>query len=290
MSKVKISDFLSFFYPHAVMTADKAPAAPPVHQLGYTLGGDGRVADDAYLRNRARIAYPDSWESYYKRTLKWLGRPVYDCNSLAEAFYKAQTGVNIDTKAKTNYASWCSYKSPTAPDKGLAAIPQMPGVALFSGTSASSITHVGFLLHKYGSGPLDWYVLEARGADYGVVITKLAGRGWAWWGVMDKYFDYDLDNTWAPDEDAKGQPAETEPEQPSEPTESVPQLPFHAVVNGGSVHVRADRNASSTKLLTTSRGDKLLALPAVNGWCEVAVGYKGGLIQGFMSAGYVKEV
>jgi hypothetical protein len=48
------------------------------------------------------------------------------------------------------------------------------------------------LFKKYGPGPLDWYVLECRGKDYGLVITVLQNRSWEWWGMMDKRFEYDL--------------------------------------------------------------------------------------------------
>lgn len=192
-TKVKISEFLAYFEPHAVITNSKAPTPPPANQWGYTMGGDGRVADESYLTKRAKSSYPDSWSSYLERTRKWIGRQVFDCNAMAEAFYKLKTGKSIDTKARYNYSGWCGKKSSTASDKQLTGIPQMPGVAVFSGSSAAKITHVGYLLKKYGSGRLDWYVIEARGADYGVVITKLTERSWAWWGVMDKHFIYDLD-------------------------------------------------------------------------------------------------
>jgi hypothetical protein len=70
----------------------------------------------------------------------------------------------------------------------------MPGVAVFSGgDNASGITHVGYLLKKFGEGPLDWYVLELRGRNYGCVITKIKDRSWRYWGIMDKYFEYDVD-------------------------------------------------------------------------------------------------
>jgi hypothetical protein len=197
--KVKVSAMLTYYYPHAVKTNSQAPSNPPKDQYGYVMGGNGTIATDEYLRQRAKSSYPLSWKSHYKDTLKWLGRRVVDCNAVAEYFYRSKTGVNIDTKARLNYANWCSKKSSKKPDRKLKGLPQMPGVAVFSGgISASGITHVGYLLYKYGSGDLDWYVLEARGRNYGVVITKLTKREWRYWGVMDKYFEYDLKVDWNP--------------------------------------------------------------------------------------------
>ena len=198
--KVLISAMLKHYYPHAVLTGAKAKDPPPSGQYGYVMGGDGRVATDDYIRQRAKSSYGDNWRKYYEAYKKWLGRKVFDCNALAEAYYKQETGENIDTKARYNYANWCGEKSASAPEASLAGLPQKPGVAVFSGSSAPEINHVGFLLYRYGSGRLDWYVLECRGKDYGLVITKLKDRPWRWWGVMDKYFTYDAGADWKPDE------------------------------------------------------------------------------------------
>ncbi len=192
VQKVKISGLLAYYVPHAVKTNQTTTNPPPTEQFGYVLGGDGRIATDAYIRSRAKAEYGDKWEAYYRAYQKWLDHRVMDCNSLAEVYYKEQTGKSIDTKARSNYASWCSLKDDSAKDGKLAGMPQMPGVALFSGPNAAGITHVGFLFEKYGPGDLDWFVLEARGKDYGLVITTLKSRPWEWWGVMDKYFEYDL--------------------------------------------------------------------------------------------------
>jgi hypothetical protein len=279
-AKVKISEMLNHYAPHAVVTNGKAPASPPANQWGYTMGGDGRVATLDYLTARAKSSYPSTWESYVTRTKKWIGRPVHDCNALAEAFHKKVTGVNIDTKARSNYANWCSPKSPTAADKKLTGIPQLPGVAVFSGPSASGITHVGFLLYKYGSGPLDWYVLEARGADYGLVVTKLTERDWAWWGVMSKYFDYDAGANWKP-----GQTA-TAPAAPA-PAKATP---FYAACSGQGVNIRTGCGTGNASLGLADKGAKMLALPAVSDWCEVSAVLNGKIVTGYMHSQYVKEV
>ncbi len=166
------------------------------------MGGDGRIATDAYALQRAKSSYPNDWDAYYSIYKRWIGHRVFDCNAIAEAFYKEKTGISIDTKAKYNFANWCSETDKDLRDNKLADMPQLPGIALFSGptNSAAGITHVGFLFKKYGTGPLDWLVLECRGKEYGLVITRLPNRSWEWWGLMDKRFEYDLAADWTANE------------------------------------------------------------------------------------------
>lgn len=259
--KVKAADMVAYYLPHAVVTNSKAGDNPPANQWGYVMGGDGRVATATYLVQRAKSSYPNNWERYVERTSKWLGRPVFDCNSLAEAYYKDKTGTSIDTKAKYNYSGWCGRKSPTTPDSNLTGLPQMVGTAVFSGNSASAISHVGYLAYKYGDGDLDWYVLEARGADYGVILTKLTEREWRWWGVMDKYFEYD-----------------------SVDAEDV----YYAKCTGNKVNVRKGRGTSYASIGKLNKGDIMLAMPAVDGWCEVSAKINNRLMVGYMSAQYVE--
>ncbi|OPZ65873.1 MAG: Bacterial SH3 domain protein [Firmicutes bacterium ADurb.Bin506] len=277
--KVNVSDFLRHYEPHAVETNGKASGTPPAAQYGYVMGGNGSVATDAYIKKRAKSSYGDGWEPYYNAYRKWIGHRVFDCNSLAEIFYKEQTGTNIDTKARNNYASWCSDKDASPKDGTLAGLPQLPGVALFSGPSASGITHVGFLFKKSGDGPLDWKVLEARGKDYGVVITDLKARSWEWWGVMDKFFNYDLDADWKP---ATGPTAAPEAPQSA-------GRPYNAKCTGGSVYFRTGPGKEHTAIGIARKDEELLALPPAGGWCEAATVIKGKIVRGYISAKYVAE-
>lgn len=114
---------------------------------------------------------------------------VWDCNGVAEGLYEDFSDVNINTKARYNYANWCDPKG-----KGMIPVKyRVPGAAVFWGDSASSIHHVAYL-----DGPVDannpagdWYIIEARGVMYGVVRTKLYSRNPNYWGIMSKYFDYE---------------------------------------------------------------------------------------------------
>lgn len=165
---------------------------------GYIMGATGQ--DPSGWKNNSwwiaqyDPANPNAGSAASASTLKkakyWRDNAerVWDCNGLAEGYYKDQTGVDINSKARFNYSGWCGIK-------GTGSIPaayRVPGAAVFSGSTAATISHVGFLLEPVDpDNPAgDWYVGEARSVQYGVVITKLNGRGWQWWGLMDKYFDY----------------------------------------------------------------------------------------------------
>ncbi len=270
--KLKISDFLLYFAPHAVQTNGKAPDNPPAGQFGYVMGGDGRVADDTYLRARAKASYPDSWIDHYEDTLRWLGREVYDCNAAAEAFYKREAGIDINTKARLNYAGWCSVKSSPKPDSTLARLPQMPGVAVFSGGStADGISHVGYLIKKYGSGLLDWWVLEFRGRNYGCVMTRIKDREWRYWGVMDRYYEYDIDAAWNPS--AAVQPIIKIPVLAAPAAKLSKTLKLEYKLNADAVRFRKCPDSSCDIIRILDEGDVVAYISTNGKWTKVR--YKG---------------
>lgn len=155
---------------------------------GYIMGATGQ--------DPKKWAENSWWFTQYSgaqktKALSWRknAAQVWDCNGLAEGIYKDFSGVDINTKARYNYAQWCDPKG-----KGM--IPaqyRVPGAAVFWGTSSGNIHHVAYLDRPVDpSNPAgDWYLIEARGVMYGVVQTKLNSRKPDFWGLMTKYFDYD---------------------------------------------------------------------------------------------------
>ena len=114
---------------------------------------------------------------------------VWDCNGMAEGIYKDYTGTSINTYARMNYSTWCSPKG-----KGMIPVKyRVPGAAIFWGTTASEIHHVAYLYKPVVEGKPDgdWYIIEAKGVMYGVVMSKLYARNPGYWGWMTKYFDYE---------------------------------------------------------------------------------------------------
>ena len=178
------------------MAIQRMPAALFVARLE-----EARLRGDGYIMG-ARGQDPRKWgkSSWWftqysgkqrTKALAWRENAprVWDCNGLAEGLYEEWSGVNINTKARYNYSGWCGVKG-----KGMIpAAHRMPGAAVFHGDTAAKIHHVMYLTEPVNpADPAgDWYLTEARGVMYGVVRTKLSERKPDYWGIMDKYFDYD---------------------------------------------------------------------------------------------------
>ena len=165
----------------------------------YLWGTKGQIATKSLLDARYNSYYgPHGWSrsEYDRITANWVSNKVHvtDCQGLLDSYLKN------DTTANGDYVSYCTQKGPI---KNINR-PWVIGEAVFNGTDAKK-THVGWVCGFYGSDPL---VVEARGLAYGVVITRLSKRSWAYRGLMTKKFSYD--------------PA---PEPPTPPTPPTPPDP-----------------------------------------------------------------
>lgn len=180
--KVKISNFVSEL------------EAALNRKDGYIMGARGQNPQKWKINSWWFTQYKDR-KKYTKtqeeKALYWRehAKRVWDCNGLAEGIYEDFAKVNINTKAKNNYAEWCDPKG-----KGM--IPanrRVAGAAVFWGDRAVDIHHVAYLYKPVNANNPggDWYIIEARGVMYGVVKTRLYDRKPNYWGWMTKYFDYD---------------------------------------------------------------------------------------------------
>ena len=75
---------------------------------GYIFGATGqdpRQLPDWYFGGQYR-------GEQLKKALYWRQHAprVWDCNGLAEGYYRQRTGADIDERARDNYASWCDPK------------------------------------------------------------------------------------------------------------------------------------------------------------------------------------
>lgn len=147
-------------------------------QLGrpYWWGTFGQRADAAlYAQKKAQ--YP----AYYTAAdfHNQYGQKVHDCCGLIKGYlwcdtpdgspkYNAAQDVAVEGLYRT-----CSRRG------GISTLPDTPGVCVFM----ANMGHVGVYI---GNGE----VVEAMGHAYGVVKTKVAGRGWAYWG-MPEWISYD---------------------------------------------------------------------------------------------------
>ena len=107
-----------------------------------------------------------------------------DCQGLLDAYLTYVQGEKTDVNADYNYRKWCTGKGKTSEVER----PYELGEAVFMANAKGRITHVGWICGFDSDGePL---VVEARGLNYGVVITRLEDRAWTHRGLMTKKFDY----------------------------------------------------------------------------------------------------
>lgn len=231
----------------------------------YLFGTSGKVATSSVLEERWRNYYSlNGWrrKDYDRITRDWAAnrQMVADCQGLLDAYCTMVLGIRTDLSAHGNYTKWCSEKGRIAK----LSRPYVIGEAVFRASNAGIMKHVGWVCGFTSDGePL---VVEERGLSYGCVVTRLSVRNWTHRGIMDKRFVY-----------------------ASVPSEA---YPYFAVCGGNSVHVRSGRGTKHNVLATLRKGDLLLALPPIDGWCEITYVSAGTFRQDYMSAKYVasKEV
>ena len=150
-----------------------------IAQLGrpYWWGCFGQRADGALYAQKKK-QYP----AYYTAAdfTAQYGQKVHDCVGLIKGYLWCDSPDSLPTKyssaqdvAVDGLYRKCSRKG------SITSLPETPGVCVFM----DNMGHVGVYI---GNGE----VVEAMGHAYGVVKTKLAGRGWAYWGMPD-WISYD---------------------------------------------------------------------------------------------------
>ena len=192
------------------MMAQRIPIGPFVSFLkqqaaegaGYIMGSFGQNPRTGYLdltETQVKPAWqPGGWyyaqykdERQHNQALYWRShcKRVFDCQGLSEGYYDIITGGTLNTRARNNYAEWCS-------PKGAGLIPaqyRVPGAAVFwSDSGAANIHHVAYLVEPVTPGKPegDWWIIEAAGVMSGVVKSRLYARKPNFWGWMTKYYDY----------------------------------------------------------------------------------------------------
>ena len=114
-----------------------------------------------------------------------------DCQGLLDAYLTYVQGEKTDVNADYNYRKWCTGKGKTSEIERSYEL----GEALFMANIRGKMKHIGWICGLDVDGePL---VVEARGLNYGVVITRLEDRPWTHRGLMTKKFDYKEDEPMA---------------------------------------------------------------------------------------------
>lgn len=162
-----------------------------IAQLGrpYWWGTFGQRADGALYAQKKK-QYP----GYYTAAdfPNQYGQKVHDCVGLIKGYLWCDTpdgtpryNAAQDVAVEGLYRK-CSRKG------DISTLPEVPGVCVFM----SNMGHVGVYI---GGGE----VVEAMGHTYGVVKTRLAGRGWAYWG-MPEWIEYEDSGAVVPPSAAEG--------------------------------------------------------------------------------------
>lgn len=140
---------------------------------GYVWGGLGYKLNDSRI-SQLKNLYPKVYTTAYisKIKAKWYGKPVFDCVGLIKYFLWG----NVGDGNVWHYDAFTDYNANTQFSKCIQKgkiqdLPEMPGLMLHRDG------HCGVYL---GGGR----AVEARGVDYGVVVTNVKDRDWTDWGKL----------------------------------------------------------------------------------------------------------
>ena len=126
---------------------------------------------------------------------KWNGHIVTDCSGLF-AYWIEQLGDRIAHGSNSIYDRYCRNKGTIKKGKKSSGEDLLPGTAVFTTGSDGRHGHIGLYI---GGGK----VIEAKGAQYGVVESKITDERWKAWGEL-KMIEYDRqaeDPPWDEDKD-----------------------------------------------------------------------------------------
>lgn len=124
--------------------------------------------------NQAKAGNPDCQMSI-KYGSKWYGHYVTDCSGLFSWAFEVLGGYMYHG-SNTMYSKYCVNKGTLKSGKKNSGAELKPGTAVFTGT-ADQHGHVGLYI---GNGD----VVEAKGALYGVVKSKVTEKRWTYWGEL----------------------------------------------------------------------------------------------------------
>lgn len=140
---------------------------------GYVWGAAGEIWTQAKQDAATR-------EQTVKFGQQWVGHRVADCSGLFYWAFK-QLGGYMYHGSNTMYKSYCTAKGTLSKGKRTDGMALKLGTALFTGTE-SDHGHVGLYIG-------DGNVIEAKGTQAGVVLSKASNTKWTFWGEL-KGVDY----------------------------------------------------------------------------------------------------
>ena len=180
---------------------------------------------------------------------KWIGHMVADCSGLFSWAFK-QLGGYMYHGSDTMYRKYCTEKGELKKGRRTDGATLKPGTAVFT-WNGDTYSHVGL----YVGGDT---VIEAAGANQGVIKSKLTATKWTNWGEL-KGVDYSGE--------------EPKPE------------PGYAIVTATRVALREDPSLRATIITRVDKGEKVKLEPEPDEWDYVE--YKGN--KGWMMKEFLQE-
>ncbi len=148
---------------------------------GYVWGTFGDVLTESVLTYKLE-QYPEIKESETFIRENWLGRRTTDCVGLIKSYgwFDPVTGaIRYGTNGMPDFSADQMYASAADNDTDYGTMDTMPEIV---GLALWKSGHIGVYI---GGG----YAIEAMGTRYGVVKTKVEGRGWQGWCKLP-YIEY----------------------------------------------------------------------------------------------------
>lgn len=228
---------------------------------GYCWGAQGQLnstATDAWIRgketstanaNRAIAFKNKQIAAGYGNVMRW-----FDCSGLGMYFLQNLKGVYKSDMSSNAMMGKCAKITRGSLKRG---------DWVFRVDATDKAYHIGYVVDD------GLNVIEAKGRDDGVVKRPLNASGASYWNAYGRPTAFD-----------------GVPEPTPEPTPL--SAPIFAFCTGGSVNVRTGPGTQYGILGIARKDDKLLAMPEIDGWHEVAAVIDGRMTVGYMSGKYVK--
>lgn len=212
----------------------------------------------AYARE---YAGDDDRENSVKYGGKWAGHWVTDCSGLF-AWSFSQFGGKIAHGSNSIWNDYCSDKGTIKGGKRTDGMTLLPGTAVFT-SKGDRHNHIGLYV---GNG----LVIEAQGAQTGVVTSKITNSKWTHWGELKNVRYEEKTDT---DSGEKG----------DELMNATVVLPARA--KGSSVNMRAKPDQKDGVLIDkVPVGTEVEVLSDEGQWCQIR--YNG--ITGWMMSNYLE--
>ena len=148
------------------------------NKWGYIWGTAGQLWTESDQKNLEKTTDADRANSR-KYGSKWIGHRVSDCSGLFYWAFRQLGGVKIYHGSNTIWNEWCVSQGDLKGGRRTDGKPLLPGTAVFTyNKTTKKRGHIGLYI---GNG----WVIEAEGAQNGVIRSKITKTKWVEWGELN---------------------------------------------------------------------------------------------------------